>query len=87
MRIRFNWADDMVPLYNSIFGQAYLPTAAIGSILTPMLMAKSKRISILLPSIVAIFGISIHLIENMWAMLLGRVIIGFSNGIMVASTG
>lgn len=59
MQIRFDWPDDKLALYDSIFGQAYLPGAAIGSILTGWLLGKGRRICMYLCTISAIMGIGI----------------------------
>ena len=87
MSVRFNWDVDMIPTYDSIFGSATLPGAAIGSFLGSKLLRKGRRSVLYLTTVIATVAISILMVENMWVILAGRILMGFSMGFLSISTG
>ena len=87
MRVRFDWPVDMVATYNSIYGQASLPGAALGSFVTGRLLSKGRKLCMIVATLVSIIGILVQLIENMWLIFLGKAITGFSMGMYAAYSG
>jgi hypothetical protein len=57
MRVNFEWDENMVATYNSLFAQASTPGTAIGALITGRLLSKGRRICLIIPSVIAIFGI------------------------------
>lgn len=82
MEVNFDWPKDMLATYDSIFGQASLPGGAIGAIITGRLLSRGRRICLLLCTLLAALGIGLQLVEDMWVILLGRVVTGFSAGFL-----
>jgi len=87
MQARFEWPDDKLALYQGIFGMAHVPGISFGVILGMWLMKKSRRNCMQICAIVAMIGMGIQMIENMWCITAGKMILGFSSGIMSASAG
>ncbi len=87
MRYRYDWPPELISTYNSLLASCHLPTAAIGCLITPK-MLKNGRVPVLYVTLViSLVSVSIEMIDNMWAILIGKTLIGFAQGIAATSTG
>ena len=82
MAKQFGWAEEDIKLYNSILGNCGLVGVMIGSLFGGPLIVKGRRRAILNFSIVMCFGVGLTLIQTMPTMCIGRLITGFSGGIL-----
>jgi MFS family permease len=87
MKIRFNWPADMVATYNSILGNCHLPPACLASFYTPQLLKHGRIKTMMVSTLIATVALSVQMIENMWAIILGKTLIGFSFGIISTANG
>ena len=78
MRYRYDWPLDKISTYNSIMASCHLPTASLACILTPTLLKFGRIPTLYLALIISIISIGIEMIDNMWAILLGKTLIGFA---------
>mmetsp|Transcript_5194 Transcript_5194/g.4972 ORF Transcript_5194/g.4972 Transcript_5194/m.4972 type:complete len:146 (+) Transcript_5194:107-544(+) len=68
-------------LFNSV-ASGILPFGAIfGSFMAGPLMKRGRRFAFIVTSLIIIFGTALTLIFNMWALFLGRFIMGLAVGV------
>ena len=87
MRYHFKEYNEHRALYDGIFGQANLPFAAITGLLTGQLLAKGRRPVMMLISVFSILGMLIYLIDNLWCIILGKVVMGIAFGMLQTAGG
>ena len=81
MDVRFGWSQGTnIHLYQGLWAQAYLPGVILSIIICWNLFAMGRRFSIYLGTITATIGVLFLLIDNMWAMIFGKLFIGISMG-------
>ena len=79
---QFEWAEEDVKFYNSVLGNCGLVGVMIGSLFGGPLITDGRRRAILFFSVVMCVGVGLTLIQTFYTMCLGRLITGFSGGIL-----
>jgi MFS family permease len=83
--IKLNWNPDEKTLYNSLIGSFAVGAMCIGTPISGRLM-KIGRLRVLdLAAIVGIIGSALTMILDIKALLAGRILYGFSLGLLVIS--
>ena len=68
--------------YDGIFGQANLPFAALASIICGRLLKFGRRPILMLTSVFSILGMLIYLIDSIWALIMGKAVMGIAFGML-----
>ena len=80
---KFLWTDNITQaLYSSLLGASGCSGMAIGAVTAGYLLSLGRKNSFLISSLFCIVGCSITLVENITAILIGRVIWGYGVGVL-----
>mmetsp|Transcript_17562 Transcript_17562/g.12526 ORF Transcript_17562/g.12526 Transcript_17562/m.12526 type:complete len:277 (-) Transcript_17562:580-1410(-) len=80
------WTNEESDLYNTLISTIGLIGSAIGSLLGGKILQYSRRRGVVIFDIVAIVGLSLMMIQNVTALLIGRFIYGFGCGVLSTAT-
>ena len=78
MRVRFDWPKEDWPLNDNIWASAAFPGAMVGGIIGWKVMQRGRRITLYLTTCISAICICLLVIENQWAILAGRLFLGFA---------
>ena len=87
MQAKFAWPKNLVTTYRAVTGSCGIFGLAIGALAAGRLMAIGRKPTMLIASVIGIFGVLIEMIENFPAIIIGRIIYGFSSGIYSVCVG
>ena len=78
---KYGWiTEEEKALHQSLIGTSIVVGMAIGAFTGGKIIPYGRRLAMILANSVGIIGVSLTMIENFYALLLGRVIWGFSAG-------
>ena len=82
LNAKFGWEDEKATIMESIIGSCSTVTLMISAALSGTLVKYGRRQALILSAFIGIVGTAITVYENFWAILIGRLIYGFSVGII-----
>ena len=82
LNAKFGWEGSTATINESIIGSCSTITLMISAALSGSLVKYGRRPALIISALIGIVGTAITIYENFWAILIGRLIYGFSVGII-----
>ena len=82
LNARFGWEGSTATINESIIGSCSTLTLMLSAALSGQFIKKGRRICLIASAIIGIIGTAITIYQNFWAIIIGRLIYGFSVGII-----
>ena len=82
LNAKFGWDDHEATINESIIGSCSTVTLMISAALSGSLIKYGRRRALIMSACIGIVGTAITIYENFWAIIVGRLIYGFSVGII-----
>ena len=82
LNAKFGWEGNTATVNESIIGSCSTVTLMISAALSGSLVKYGRRKALLISALIGIIGTAITIVENFWAIIFGRLLYGFSVGII-----
>ena len=79
---KFGWEGSTATVNESIIGSCSTVTLMISAALSGSLVKYGRRKALILSAFIGIVGTGITIVQNFWAIIIGRLFYGFSVGII-----
>ena len=79
--VKYGWDESQQSLYQSLIGSSVLVGMASGAMIGGKIIRIGRRRTMMIMNLVGIFGVAMTLVQDIWMLLLGRVIYGLAVGI------
>jgi len=81
LKIKYDWPKNLVSTYTSLLTASAIIGLAFGGFTSGRLMTKGRKQCMLIATVVGVVGVGIEMIDNMWAIFIGRLIYGYACGL------
>ena len=82
LNAKFGWSGSTATVNESIIGSCSTLTLMVSAALSGSLIKYGRRQALMASAVIGIVGTAITIYENFWAIIFGRLIYGFSVGII-----
>lgn len=87
LTIKYDWPEEMQPLYIAVITGAAIVGLAFGSLASGVLMKRGRKRCMLIACAIGVTGCCIEMIDNFWVISFGRLIYGLACGISAPCIG
>ena len=84
---KFNIPIEQRTLYTSLFGSSGILGLAVGSQCASYIMKYGRKNTMIISTLIGIFGVSLEMIENIPTIITGRIIYGAAAGVYSVCVG
>ena len=79
--VKYGWDESQQSFYQSLIGSSVIAGMATGALAGGKIIIIGRRKTIIIMNMIGIFGVAMTMVQELWMLLLGRIIYGLAIGI------